>query len=469
MREDMWMLCNLDENLLFSQFHLPPTAAEPTTSSQDSKLDGKYSSSHRNNGQSSTASDALMVGVSDPTGTSSGGTPDGWRGDPNEMAPTPPTATQPVKRSRREERVTFHARPTCHDFLGGWARGRAGAGASPTQSPEPDSDPALEEEIAGNGSSLQASEAVGTGGRGGQRGTADRSSRRLQEPRNTRNGGHAGDVSGRRKAGGPASEKAQTRTAAGGGAGGSGRRDNEDVTRMVAVGFKSGECAVVDATTKYSPSIVSVLNRGGAYCQGRVTAVRFVPSAGRRLLVAAFSTGDAYTLDIALTKEAPLGPAGERTASGSPDGIASATGGGGSGGSNGRVGAGGSGGGSSGVKGPGRRGAHSRGVGGAAYSHAKAGGEDDGVNVATVNLASPTAMSSSSGVGAGSSRGSGLDRGFFVVRNSVAGANPVSRWRVTTDGRDITEMAFAPCEVDGRRLIALAALDGVSFNMSSSA
>ena len=56
----------------------------------------------------------------------------------------------------------------------------------------------------------------------------------------------------------------------------------------------------------------------------------------------------------------------------------------------------------------------------------------------------------------------GSERGFLVERNSVAGANPMSRWRVSSDGRELTEMEFAPCKVDGRRLVALGALDGVS-------
>lgn len=60
-------------------------------------------------------------------------------------------------------------------------------------------------------------------------------------------------------------------------------------------------------------------------------------------------------------------------------------------------------------------------------------------------------------------RGFGNEQALFVERNSVAGANPVSRWRMTSDGKGVTDMAFAPCEVDGRRLLALAALDGVSF------
>ncbi|CAM9848630.1 unnamed protein product, partial [Ectocarpus fasciculatus] len=108
------------------------------------------------------------------------------------------------------------------------------------------------------------------------------------------------------------------------------------VDRVVAVGFKSGECAVLDATTANSPSFLSVLNKGGAHCEGRVTAVRFVPGAGKRLFVAAFSTGDAYTFDIDLDKEAPMGAAAEKAAAAaataSAAGVSNGGGGGGAGG-----------------------------------------------------------------------------------------------------------------------------------------
>lgn len=445
MLEDMWMLCNLDENLLFSQFHMPPlpaagrssldsasAAAPPLSSSHaQSKFNGKPSASASSLSSTTAATTGLGNIHLTPSGLSGGALGErgeisnGWRRGPNEPAPVPPiTIPQPVKPHRRDERVTFHARPTCHDYLGAWARGRAGTGHSPTRSALERS-PAADEELPAAGVAPGA-EATTTSG-GGREGKDNK---------------HRDDV----------------------------------VTRVVAVGFKSGDVAIVDATCKNSPKIVSVLNTGGAHCQGRVTAVRFVPRAGRRLLVAAFSTGDAYTLDITLAKEAPLGPTAERAAvannaDGTAPAAAGAAGAAGAGSSNGGNGGGGTGGGS---KPANRRGSHSKGSSSVATSYlGKNGGKDrdrdtggGGGDAGSVNLASPPSSSSSlsaaGGAGPGGGRGIGHDGGFLVERNVVEGANPVSRWKVTSDGREVTEMAFAPCEVDGRRLIALAGLDGVS-------
>ncbi|CAM9366383.1 unnamed protein product, partial [Pylaiella littoralis] len=239
----------------------------------------------------------------------------------------------------------------------------------------------------------------------------------------------------------------------GGGGGGGGPRA---VERILAVGFKSGECAVLDATAINSPSFLSVLNTGGAHCEGRVTAVRFVPGAGRHLFVAAFSTGDAYTFDTKLGKEAPMGAAAEKD---SPATVRVSNGGGGSGG-----------GAAEGVAGAG---------GGATTGHRRRRAavllrrrpcRPPSPVVATLRATvaaaaveeeeeeeERTAAVAAQDPGAAAGR---QKDGFFVEMNMVAGANPVSRWRVASDGREITDMAFAPCEVDGRRLVALSALDG---------
>ncbi|CAM9367278.1 unnamed protein product, partial [Ectocarpus sp. 4 AP-2014] len=523
MREEMWMLCNLDEHLLLSQFHVPPPPAQqqrlppPATAA----LEGKYGGGgggglvssnpylRQPNGMPFTAAANTRAGGASPApgvaassaaaaGPGVGGS-DGWRGTGRAerdhsssssgirnddaaaadarggrgaAALPPPPIRQPVMRSRREERE---------------------GGASPRPS-----------SVSGDGAAQsrysrgQPQDSGGTSrGGGGKNG-----------------GGGVVDGPGTTASARPARGDEHGDGERSGGGGGGGRNRRAPVDRVVAVGFKSGECAVLDATTANAPSFLSVLNKGGAHCEGRVTAVRFVPGAGKRLFVAAFSTGDAYTFDIGLDKEAPMGAAAEKAAAAAA--TASATGA-----SNGGGGAAAGGGAATGKR---------RGSGGKGSSSSSGGGwgsviggrsTQDSIGSSSGggswgrsrsnHGASSTSMSSSSGGGGGGGGGGGSsagaarslptsftggggsgggkngrsgsssgsasggggtgngpppssDRGdgFVVERNGVAGANPVSRWRVSSDRREITAMVFAPLQqADGRRLVALAALDGV--------
>lgn len=471
MREEMWMMCNLDDNLLFSQFHCPaeteqaaqginnvaaslvPTPAPPEPNGF------APSAAEKKNHRSAASTPASGVPERggrrvDPAGKWSRGVDEDallsnrWRGRDN---PPPPAS---VRRTRREERVTFHARPTCHDFLGGWVGGRARGDDGPYRSQ-------LAESKAESGTEYQngsesASEIRNRGGRSG--------------------GGDAGKVGQKSGRGG------KTRGVYSDGV--------DRVARVVAIGFKSGDCAVLDATLTTTPSFLSVLNKGGACCEGRVTAIRFVPGEGQRLLLAAFSTGDAFLFDTSLAKETPLGSAAEKSApavNGATSRSGEATGGSdnGSGGSKRR---------GSGVS----RGSGSISFGGHAKSGQDSAGGSNNATVGSVSSGSSGSWGRSRSSPGGTTRGSndsstapslpasftagsrkdesdGHSRGnrgnenlasercFFVERNSVKAANPVCRWRVSSDRRDLTDMAFAPCEVDGRRLVALSALDGVSF------
>lgn len=461
MREEMWMMCNLDDNLLFSQFHCPeeteqaargvnnvgpslvPTPAPP-------EPNGFAPSS----GEKKVTASTSVSGVPerggrrvDPVGQRShGGDEDAllsnrWRG---REKPPPPAS---VRRTRREERVTFHARPTCHDFLRGGMEGRARRNDVPyrSQVAELRTESGTEYQNESESASLMRNQ----GGRSG--------------------GGDEGRV--RQECGG------------GGKTTGVSSDRGEKVSRVVAIGFKSGDCAVLDATLTNTPSFLSVLNKGGACCEGRVTAIRFVPGEGQRLLLAAFSTGDAFLFDTSLAKEAPLGTAAEKSATG-VNGTNSQTAGGsdsGSGGSK-RRGSGvlrvsGFGGhAKSGQDNNATVGSGSSGSSGSwGRSRSSPGGTTKGSNDSSTAPSLPASFTAGSrkdesdGAGGRNGRGSrgkenlASERCFLVERNSVKAANPVCRWRVSSDRRDLTDMAFAPCEVDGSRLVALSALDGVSF------
>lgn len=377
-------------------------------------------------------------------------------------------------RTRREGRVTFHARPTCHDFFRG-GNGVSGGGAS----------------LSGNSSGRRRrprDEGTTTRTNNSDMGAVDKreSGGSLDGFQGKGGGAVSGPGTGRgagvAQEGGGDGGNNDGRSGSSGDGGGS--RSRRAVDRIAAVGFKSGECAVLDATATNSPSFLSVLNKGGAHCEGRVTAVRFVPGAGRHLFVAAFSTGDAYTFDTKLGKEAPMGAAAEKDSSATV-GTSNGGGGGGSGGGSGSGGSavgrssqdsiGSSSGGSSWGKRGSNHGSSSSSSNGSAPAPPLPASFTGGGN-AKSDGGSGSGGGGGGGAGGGKNgRGSSTrfgsggphrpsDRrdGFFVEINRVTGANPVSRWRVASDGREITDMAFAPCEVDGRRLVALSALDGVS-------
>ncbi|CAN0470384.1 unnamed protein product, partial [Discosporangium mesarthrocarpum] len=214
-----------------------------------------------------------------------------------------------VVQSRRDDRVAFHARPTCHDFLGGWSLGRAGPGAG-----------------AGAGVGAGAWE---------QEGRLSDNGRGSTDP-----GARQGSFTRAPSSGTSSSSSASGQVAApiGAGAGGVAPGSQPEgyrpvagavaaalplsppppapaplplplppVGKTVAVGFKSGECAVLDATRGNKSRLLVVLNSEGRACAGRVTAIRFVPGASTRLLVAAYSTGDVYAFDTNLTEEQPIG------------------------------------------------------------------------------------------------------------------------------------------------------------------
>lgn len=503
MKEEMWMLCNLDENLLFSQFHpasqaslqgerrhVPhgtSTAAAASTVTPDNRPNGTAPAAH----QRRSAPPAGGTANHPPHGTAGsighaggdrrrgggggdGSSLSGWRGGGSSQAAlSAPARPVAVKRSRREERVTFYARPSCHDFMGGWAGGRARGGVSPSRSQEFGGlarDEGAGRGVGGKGSGRDASESTDSATRKGKDEAAGGTGGRPRGPTDGNGGGTSNGVEGDGSGGGgdPEGGKDDRRGSNGG----------RCMGRVVAVGFKSGECAVLDATVTDSPSVVSVLNKGGAYCEGRVTSVRFVPRAGQRVLVAAFSTGDVYTFDVALSKEAPLGPAAEKAkvadgnaASGSNNPAATGGGGGGAGPSSGGSGAGskkrasngrGGGGNGQGKSAQDKDGSGSGGSWGRRSNHGGSTSTSSSSCSAPPLPASFTGAGERSGVKKGARGRSPPGRRFLVERNSVVGANPMSRWRVTSDGREVTEMAFSPCEVDGRRLIALAALDGVS-------
>ena len=514
MREEMWMLCNLDEHLLFSQFRGPtklepavqggqPTTATAAAAVQRNPAGGATTTTKtavaapaslaaapppEPNGFAPSAAEKNRLGatpmphtgvpaggrVVNPSGERNGG---GVSGSEEAFLPsvwrtrTKPPPPPPVKCTRRDERVTFYARPTCHDLLGSWPGGRTRVGVCPDQTQEAQSEPELESD---EGSPRGRQDATPTTGDSGV-------------PCEDERGGIAREGLDR----GMSESNSHDRGGQGGGGGG----EEAAVARVVAVGFKSGECAVLNATASKSPYFVKVLNKDGTYCEGCVTAIRFVPRSGKRLmLLAAFSTGDAYTFDVSLEREAPLGPAAEKETF-----TTASSAGGGSGNRSSAEGAGGSDGPWTGGGGPPkRRGVGARGgVSAQRSSQYNTGGSSSGSGgslgksrsnhggtVPPPNGSSapslPTSFtagarkddldggSGAGRIGNGTSRGreSGSGpasvRGFLVEQNSVEGANPVSRWRVSSDGREVTDMAFAPCETERRRLVALAALDGVS-------
>lgn len=462
------MMCNLDDNLLFSQFHCPAETEQAAlgvnnvgaslvpTSAPPEPNGFAPSSAEKKIATSTSVSEVSERGRRrvDPVDQRS------YDGDEDALFPNrcrgrdKPPQPSSVRRTRREERVTFHARPTCHDFLRGGVEGRARPDDDPYRSQVAESK--TEFEIEHRNESESASEMKNQEGRsgGGDEG---------KEGQECGGGDKTTGVSGDR---------------------------GENVARVVAIGFKSGDCAVLDATLANTPSFLSVLNKGGACCEGRVTAIRFVPGEGQRLLLAAFSTGDAFLFDTSLAKEAPLGSSAEKSTTG-VNGTNSQT-----------AGSSDSGSGSGGSK---RRGSGVMRVSGFG-GHAKSGQDSaGGSNNATVGSVSSGSSGSwgrtrsspggttrgsndssrapslpasftagsrkdeSDGAGGRNGRGSrgkenlASERCFFVERNSVKAANPVCRWRVSSDRRDLTDMAFAPCEVDGHRLVALSALDGVSF------
>ncbi|CAM9296715.1 unnamed protein product, partial [Scytosiphon promiscuus] len=165
MREEAWMLCNLDEHLLLSQFHPlpPPPPPPPISRAQQRQLSGPSSiaehgeaagpfvssNPYLNQPKNSAprvaaalhhdalplserrtsavvngaagAAPAAAAGMAPEDGRArgSGGGSGGGGLVGGDVQNLPPVARQLVTPTRREERVTFHARPTCHDFLRG--------------------------------------------------------------------------------------------------------------------------------------------------------------------------------------------------------------------------------------------------------------------------------------------------------------------------------------------------------------
>lgn len=466
-RERMWMLCNLDDNLLLSRFHstaeeerpaaaVVPGAKRPYPTSEHPHLPSGVTGAFTPTTTARVARHAGAGTADDPRAPAS----PAWAGDGPRLEahgqPSPPESRpqRSVLPTRRDERITFHVRPTCHDFLGGWAKGRTAGTTSVEVSVEVEatrhenrSEHCSADEAAGK-SGISGGEVVGSGA----------------EEASASEKGHAVDGS-----------TAQTKGSAG-----------KRVNRVLAVGFKSGECAVLDATNWREPSISSVLNSGGRCCEGWVTAVRFVPREGRRLVLAAFSTGCVYTFDTTLAEEAPLEThtsstqdvglgAGATSASASTRGATSSSS---SSHSNGSA--------RSGHK----RALHSKGTAGGSAGNPRGGsggsvGSSGGIPIGRSARASglhsgsegssafhPSSSAESARHGATATSGGDSERngrcaerrrtGFVVTPNDKAGVNPLVRWRVAPDGRKLTEMLFAPCEVEGRRLVAIAALDGVS-------
>ncbi|CAM9533332.1 unnamed protein product, partial [Choristocarpus tenellus] len=332
-KEEMWMLCNLDDNLVISQFNphegfqVPPHARGDTvapggaggvegvgassgagagarassggggrgsrpsgvvhqSTNPNSSQEGDVSGSGRGQGQGSRARVQDQARGQQEQGSSS-------------------TAAEVVTRTRRDDRITFRARPTCHDFLWAWSRGRetivtsgggGGGGGGPSTS------------SSGLSSTLGSVKARGSRSEGGGGGVIVGGE--LSSLSSVQSSSSASSALGRSSfsmtgAGGAAPTAPLMSIAAPVPP----SKSPQGPEKIIAVGFKSGECAVLDAMRRGDSRILLVLNWEGKACPGRVTAVRFVPGTGKRLLVVAYSTGHVYNFDTSLTEERPIGSA----------------------------------------------------------------------------------------------------------------------------------------------------------------